>query len=347
MGVEIVDGERTVLGVNVGHPIVINRTWWCSYFLTWAVATQLFPNYVGISCLIFHRTSYGSVCQLVKSACVFVVVSASLTINITSPPPKYFGKRASLSHNHATKSPSVTMGRSKFTPKTAPSLSILHQSLDWPHSKSQMASRSNQPLCHSTLPDKHRQTDRPTDRQTDRWDMRQVCTISAYARYIDRERRAICTQLSPIPSVGLSVCPESVLWQKRQWRRRRALPKLLLGGLVNFQAVLFWGLHVHQMLCICLHPFAGLIKRRTMKLRVVLLNISFCCMWFNWLYLAKCLHLRLNFFLLFLWLMFYSCHLLSVSVLLCLCCFMLTNCRAKIYRVAPKNRTLYSCPYLC
>jgi len=33
-----------------------------------------------------------------------------------------------------------------------------------------------------------RQTDRPTHTQTDRWARRQVYTISAYTRYIDREQ---------------------------------------------------------------------------------------------------------------------------------------------------------------
>jgi len=40
------------------------------------------------------------------------------------------------------------------------------------------------------LPQYTFQTDRLTDRQTDRWDRRQLDSMSAYARYIDRERRA-------------------------------------------------------------------------------------------------------------------------------------------------------------
>ena len=62
---------------------------------------------------------------------------------------------------------------------------LIHPSLDRPHSPSQTASTSNQPFCHSTLSG-------PTDKQThtDRWARQQVYTISAYARYIDRERRA-------------------------------------------------------------------------------------------------------------------------------------------------------------
>jgi len=68
-------------------------------------------------------------------------------------------------------------------------LHLIHSSLDRPHSSTQTASRSSQPFCHSTLVG-HTQSDRPTDRQTERWDRRQVYTVSAYARYIDRERRA-------------------------------------------------------------------------------------------------------------------------------------------------------------
>jgi len=66
---------------------------------------------------------------------------------------------------------------------------LIHPSLDRPHLPSQTASGSNQPFCHSTLSGP---TDRPTDRhtQTDRWARRHVYTISAYARYIDRERCA-------------------------------------------------------------------------------------------------------------------------------------------------------------
>ena len=103
-------------------------------------------------------------------------------------------KRASLSRNYATKSPLVTVGRPKFTPKTAllfddHDTHLIHPSLDY--SSSQTASGSNQPFCHSTLSGPtERQTNRPTPTQTDRWARRQVYTISAYARYIDRERRA-------------------------------------------------------------------------------------------------------------------------------------------------------------
>jgi len=75
----------------------------------------------------------------------------------------------SLSHNYARKSPLVTMGRPKFSPKTAAfpfrwlSPHLIHPSLHRPHSPSQTASGSNQPFCHSTLSDTH--TDRHTDRQ--------------------------------------------------------------------------------------------------------------------------------------------------------------------------------------
>ena len=44
MGVEIVDREGAVLGINVGHPIVTNG------ILCVRAATRLFPNYFGISC---------------------------------------------------------------------------------------------------------------------------------------------------------------------------------------------------------------------------------------------------------------------------------------------------------
>jgi len=92
------------------------------------------------------------------------------------------GESASLSHHCATKSPMViTMGRPKFTPKTARlfpltiTTHLIHQSLAQLHSPSQTASGSNQPFCHSTLSSL---TDRPTEGT---W--RQFYTISTYARY--------------------------------------------------------------------------------------------------------------------------------------------------------------------
>jgi len=90
--------------------------------------------------------------------------------------PKLFGK------SRVAKSPLVTMGRSKFTPKTALSfddhLHLIHSSLDRLHSPSQTASGSVQPCCHSTLSGQTDQsTDRPTDTQTDRWTRLQVSKI--------------------------------------------------------------------------------------------------------------------------------------------------------------------------
>jgi len=88
----------------------------------------------------------------------------------------------SLSHNYATKSPLVTIGRPKFTPKThssAITTHLTHPSTDRTHT--QTASGSNQPFCHNTLSE---QTDRQTDTQTDRWDRRQVYFNSAYALLI-------------------------------------------------------------------------------------------------------------------------------------------------------------------
>jgi len=60
---------------------------------------------------------------------------------------------------------------------------LIHPSLDRSHSPFQTASGSNQPFCHSTLSGQ-------TDRQTHRHFRRQVSNNSAYAHYIDRERRA-------------------------------------------------------------------------------------------------------------------------------------------------------------
>jgi len=100
--------------------------------------------------------------------------------------PNSFGKSMSLSSNYTTKCSLVTIGRPKFNNKFAPSLQrssshLIHSSLDRPHSQSQVASGFNQPFCHSTLSTQ-------TDRQTNRWTRRQVSKISAYTRYIDKER---------------------------------------------------------------------------------------------------------------------------------------------------------------
>ena len=65
---------------------------------------------------------------------------------------------------------------------------LTHPPLNRPHSPSPRASGFNQPFCHSTLSGPtHIHTHHI---QTDRWARRQVSKTSAYARYIDRERRA-------------------------------------------------------------------------------------------------------------------------------------------------------------
>jgi len=97
-----------------------------------------------------------------------------------------------LPHNYASKSQLVTMGRCKFTRKLPLSLRrspphLIHPSLDRPtrHPK-----RHPDPLSRfATIYFPDGQTDRPTDTETDRWERRQVSKKSAYARYIDRERR--------------------------------------------------------------------------------------------------------------------------------------------------------------
>ena len=95
-----------------------------------------------------------------------------------------------LSYNYAIKSPLVTMGRPKFTPKTAPSpstittLHLIHPSLNQPYSPSQTASGSTQPFCHSTLSG---QTDRSTHRLTDRIGDRSVRTALTVAILIESD----------------------------------------------------------------------------------------------------------------------------------------------------------------
>jgi len=92
-----------------------------------------------------------------------------------------FGKSASLPIGYS--------GTSQIHPRNSPSPStitthLIHPSIDRPHSpSSQTASGSNQPFCQSTLSG---QTDQHTHTQTDRWDRRQLDSISAYARYIER-----------------------------------------------------------------------------------------------------------------------------------------------------------------
>jgi len=74
----------------------------------------------------------------------------------------------------------VTVGRPKFTPKTAPSLRrspphLILPSFDWPHSRSQTASGSTQPFCNSTLSDRHTDAHTQTDRYSVQW---RVCRQS-------------------------------------------------------------------------------------------------------------------------------------------------------------------------
>jgi len=78
-----------------------------------------------------------------------------------------------------SKGPTGYNGTPKFTPKTAPSPSmiithLIHPSLDQPYSPSQTASGSNQPFCHNTL---CRQIDQLTW-QTDRWFRRMFHNMS-------------------------------------------------------------------------------------------------------------------------------------------------------------------------
>ena len=92
--------------------------------------------------------------------------------------PKSFGKSTSLSHNYATKSSLVTMGRPN-SPQSSPfpfddhHLRLINLSLDRPQSPSQTASGSNQPFCHSTVSG-------PTDQLTDRHTIR----VLAIMRYL-------------------------------------------------------------------------------------------------------------------------------------------------------------------
>ena len=81
------------------------------------------------------------------------------------------GRAASQSPCRVAKSPLVTMGRNKFTPKTAPfpfddyDPHLTHPYLDRPHSPFQ---RHPDPLSRfSTIYCADRQTDRYTDRPTD------------------------------------------------------------------------------------------------------------------------------------------------------------------------------------
>jgi len=98
-------------------------------------------------------------------------VNFHLTHECLGPPhsPRQTTARSlyALSHNDATKSPLVTMGRPKFTPKLPLPFDDHHQNLihpyrALPHSPPQTASGSNQPFCHNSLV------------RTDRWGGRHV-----------------------------------------------------------------------------------------------------------------------------------------------------------------------------
>ena len=65
MGMEIVEVEGAVLGVNVGHPIVTNGDFVAKLF---SAMTQLFPNYFEISCYIL----------------IYVVLTALQTVSIVT-----------------------------------------------------------------------------------------------------------------------------------------------------------------------------------------------------------------------------------------------------------------------
>jgi len=91
--------------------------------------------------------------------------------------------------NYATKSPLVTMGRPKFTPKTAISPSITTTPSNAPIPRPTPLTIPNGIRIHSAiLPQYTFRTDRPSDTQTDRWAKRQVRKMSAYAHYINATR---------------------------------------------------------------------------------------------------------------------------------------------------------------
>jgi len=103
--------------------------------------------------------------------------------------PKQFGNSTSFSHNYATKSPLVTMGRPKFTPKTAPSPSTITNPsitpIPWP---TPLTTPNGIRIQSAILPQYTLRTDRPTDRQRD--GQANVPYHKRSARYADRERRA-------------------------------------------------------------------------------------------------------------------------------------------------------------
>jgi len=101
----------------------------------------------------------------------------------TSPPPKSFGK-----NNYATMlqwDAPISLPELPLPLWRSPPLS--NAPIPWP---TPLTIPNSIRIQSAVLPQYTFRTDRPTDTQTDRWTRRQVYTISAYARYIDRERRA-------------------------------------------------------------------------------------------------------------------------------------------------------------
>jgi len=110
-----------------------------------------------------------------------------------SPPQTTAWSVHALSHNHATKSPLVTMGRPKFTPKMSLPFrrSLLPPNTPIPR-PTPLTIPNGIRIQLAVLPQYtfwgHRPIDRLTHKPTDRWDRRQLDSMSTYARYIDRQR---------------------------------------------------------------------------------------------------------------------------------------------------------------
>jgi len=111
------------------------------------------------------------------------VKSDSLPLLTTSPAKAVWEERVALAQL-CNKIPIGFNGTPYIYPQNCPfpfddhHPHLTQPSLDRPHSPRQTASESSQPFCHSTLCG-------PTERQTDRWDMRQICTNSAYTVLTD------------------------------------------------------------------------------------------------------------------------------------------------------------------
>jgi len=160
-----------------------------------SIGLAVFAGHTVVRNIQADRQIYRPCCvwTCMEIGCIYALSASDAALITTATTPTDFKKLTAvndhaLPHNYATKCPLVTMGCLKFHPKR-PFLwrsppHLIHPSLDWPHSPSQMASRSNQLFCHSTLSG-------PTDThtETDRWARRQVYTISIYSS-TDREWRA-------------------------------------------------------------------------------------------------------------------------------------------------------------